>query len=102
MRTRKTGWLVPRNAVSLNGMLVESCTGPVLSWMLSALNCLPVFSSLYSTRALLTVRLSMSRRIGWAGFSTWVAVCVSASPGVAGGESAVAGFATLPMSSQLP
>jgi hypothetical protein len=63
-------------------MLVESCTAPVLSWMLSALYCLPVCSSLYSTRALLTVRLSMSRRIGCGGFSGWAVA--SATGGLAG------------------
>ncbi|MNT21878.1 hypothetical protein D3C72_1572340 [compost metagenome] len=72
--------------------------------MLSALKLLPVLSSVYSTRALFTVRLSMSRRIGWDGFSA-AALVSGAGSGVAGGVPvasvpAVAG--SLPMSSQLP
>ncbi|MNO59435.1 hypothetical protein D3C76_500240 [compost metagenome] len=102
VRTRRTGWLVPRNAVAFTGIFVESCTGPVLNWMLSALNCLPVSSSLYSTRALLTVRLSMSRRIGCGGFSGWAGASAVAALAGAGLPAGAAAVGTLPMSSQLP
>ncbi|MNR25965.1 hypothetical protein D3C85_1431470 [compost metagenome] len=85
-------------------MFTPSCTAPVLSWMLSAPKLWPLRASLYCTRALLTVRLSMSSLIGRS-LALSVLACAAASAGVVPAPSAGAGVAAgrgLPMSSQLP
>ncbi|MCY1447358.1 hypothetical protein D9M71_639750 [compost metagenome] len=104
MRARSTGWLLPKKAVILTGMLIPSWTAPVLNWMLSALSCWPLLASLKVTRALFTVRLSMSSFIGREAASAWAAF---SSPGAFGSVAAVVGTELAagsgrPMSCQLP